>query len=89
MTLVGSGLAGVGVRAVPLGTEEVIELLYRSFNPGELENPIRLDTPNYVPSRFSPSQKEEAPSVMPVLPKISINRALSTLSTPSLRPRSK
>jgi hypothetical protein len=31
------------VRAVPLGTEEIIELLYRSFNPGELENPIRLD----------------------------------------------
>jgi hypothetical protein len=44
MTLVGSGLAGTGVRAVALGTEEVIELLYRSFNPGELENPIRLDT---------------------------------------------
>lgn len=43
MTLVASGLAGTGVRAVPLGTEEVIELLYRSFNPGELENPIRLD----------------------------------------------
>src|SRR3989344_3002703 len=43
MTLVGSGLASIGVRAVPLGTEEVIELLYRSFNPGELENPIRLD----------------------------------------------
>lgn len=44
MTLVGSGLAGTGVRAAALGTEEVIELLYRSFNPGELENPIRLDT---------------------------------------------
>lgn len=44
MTLVASGLAGTGVRAAPLGTEEVIELLYRSFNPGELENPIRLDT---------------------------------------------
>lgn len=43
MTLVASGLAGTGVRAVPLGTEEVIELLYRSFNPGELENPIRLE----------------------------------------------
>lgn len=43
LTLVGSGLASIGVRAVPLGTEEVIELLYRSFNPGELENPIRLD----------------------------------------------
>lgn len=44
LTLVGSGLASMGVRAVSLGTEEVIELLYRSFNPGELENPIRLDT---------------------------------------------
>lgn len=44
MSLVAAGLAGTGVRAVPLGTEEVIELLYRSFNPGELENPIRLDS---------------------------------------------
>ena len=43
LTLVAGGLAGTGVRAVPLGTEEVIELRYRSFNPGELENPIRLD----------------------------------------------
>jgi type IV secretory pathway VirB4 component len=43
LSLVANGLAGTGVRAVPLGTEEVIELLYRSFNPGELENPIRLD----------------------------------------------
>lgn len=43
MTLVSSGLTGTGVRAIPLGTEEIIELLYRSFNPGELENPIRLD----------------------------------------------
>jgi type IV secretory pathway VirB4 component len=43
MSLVVAGLAGTGVRAVPLGTEEVIELLYRSFNPGELENPIHLD----------------------------------------------
>lgn len=43
MSLVASGLAGTGVRAVPLGTEEAIELLYRAFNPGELENPIRLE----------------------------------------------
>lgn len=43
LSLVADGLAGTGVRAVPLGTEEIIELLYRSFNPGELENPIRLD----------------------------------------------
>jgi hypothetical protein len=33
MTLVSSGLAGTGVRAAALGTEEIIELLYRSFNP--------------------------------------------------------
>ncbi len=43
LSLVIGGLAGTGVRATALGTEEVIELLYRSFNPGELENPIRLD----------------------------------------------
>jgi hypothetical protein len=43
LSLVAGGLSGTGVRAVPLGTEEVIELLYRSFNPGELENPIRLE----------------------------------------------
>ena len=43
LALVAGALSGTGVRAVALGTEEVIELLYRSFNPGELENPIRLD----------------------------------------------
>jgi hypothetical protein len=34
MSLVASGLGSSGVRAVPLGTEEIIELLYRSFNLG-------------------------------------------------------
>lgn len=43
MLLVAESISRTGVRAVPLGTEEVIELLYRSFNPGELENPIRLE----------------------------------------------
>ncbi len=43
LALVAAGISGTGVRAAQLGTEEVIELLYRSFNPGELENPIRLD----------------------------------------------
>lgn len=42
MALVASGLASSGLRAVPLNTEEVIELLYRSFNLNELESPIRL-----------------------------------------------
>ncbi|MDB5237057.1 MAG: hypothetical protein JWL88_159 [Parcubacteria group bacterium] len=40
MSLVAGGLAASGLRAVPLGTEEVIELLYRSFNLGEMDNPI-------------------------------------------------
>jgi hypothetical protein len=43
LALVIGGLSGTGVRAVPLDTEETVELLYRSFNPGELENPIRLE----------------------------------------------
>jgi hypothetical protein len=42
MALVASGLGASGLRAVPLGTEEIIELLYRSFNLGEMDNPIRL-----------------------------------------------
>jgi hypothetical protein len=42
MALVASGLMNTGIRAVPLGTEEIIELLYRSFNLGELETPIKL-----------------------------------------------
>jgi len=42
MGLVASGLQSSGVRAVPLGTEEIIELLYHSFNPGVTENPIQL-----------------------------------------------
>ena len=44
MSLVAGGLASSGLRAIPLGTEEIIELLYRSFNLGDMENPIRLTT---------------------------------------------
>ncbi len=40
MALVASGLASSGLRAVPLGTEEIIELLYRSFNLSETDTPI-------------------------------------------------
>jgi hypothetical protein len=43
MSLVAAGLNAAGIRAVPLSTEELIELLYRSFNVGEMESPIRLD----------------------------------------------
>lgn len=43
MGAVEAGLARTGVRTVPLGTEEVIELLYKEFNPGELEKPIVME----------------------------------------------
>jgi len=43
MAVVEQGLTRTGVRTVPLGTEEVIELLYKEFNPGELEKPIALN----------------------------------------------
>lgn len=42
IALVENGLARSGIRAIRLGTEEIIELLYRSFNISELESPIRL-----------------------------------------------
>jgi len=36
------GLARTGIRATPLGTEEITELYYKFFNPGEDEKPIRV-----------------------------------------------
>ena len=42
MSIVQQGLIRTGIRSIPLGTEEVIELLYKEFNPGELEKPIAL-----------------------------------------------
>lgn len=41
MNVVAAGLSGSGVRAVPLDTEAVIELMYRSFNVGDIETPIK------------------------------------------------
>lgn len=40
LSVVEQGLTRCGIRTAPLGTEEVIELLYKEFNPGELEKPI-------------------------------------------------
>lgn len=40
MGVVEQGLVRCGIRTAPLGTEEVIELLYKEFNPGELEKSI-------------------------------------------------
>lgn len=38
--VVAQGLVRCGVRALPLGTEELVELFYKIFNPGELERPV-------------------------------------------------
>ena len=40
--IVQQGLVRTGIRTSPLGTEELIELFYRIFNPGELDKPIQL-----------------------------------------------
>ncbi len=38
--IIKQGLARTGVRVVPLGTEELTELYYRLFNPGEAEKSV-------------------------------------------------
>ncbi|MFA6464043.1 MAG: hypothetical protein WCV55_03495 [Candidatus Paceibacterota bacterium] len=43
MQVVIQGLTRMGVRSIPLGTEEVIELYYKLFNPGETEKPININ----------------------------------------------
>ncbi len=43
VAIVEQGLSRVGIRLVQLGTEELIELFYKIFNPGELEKPVQLD----------------------------------------------
>lgn len=42
-SVVEQGLASAGLRVAPLQTEELVELYYRIFNPGELEKPIPMD----------------------------------------------
>ena len=42
ISVVEQGLVRCGVRVIELGTEAVIELLYKIFNPGEMEKPIQL-----------------------------------------------
>ncbi len=42
VSVIEQGLVRTGVRIVKLGTEEVIELFYKLFNPGELEKPLQV-----------------------------------------------
>jgi hypothetical protein len=41
VSVVEQGLSRCGIRVVRLGTEEVIELFYKVFNPGDTEKPIK------------------------------------------------
>ena len=41
MGVVEQGLVRCGVRVAKLGTDEVVELFYKVFNPGESEKPIK------------------------------------------------
>jgi type IV secretory pathway VirB4 component len=43
MGMIEQGLAGCGVRTAELGTEEIVELFYKIFNPGDTEKPIPLN----------------------------------------------
>lgn len=42
LLVVEQGLVRSGIRVARLGTEEVIELFYKAFNPGETEKPIKV-----------------------------------------------
>ena len=42
LSVVEQGLVRTGIRVARLGTEEVIELFYKAFNPGETEKPIKV-----------------------------------------------
>jgi hypothetical protein len=42
VSVVEQGLVRCGVRTAELGTEEVVELFYKLFNPGETEKPIQI-----------------------------------------------
>jgi hypothetical protein len=42
ISVVEQGMVRSGIRVVRLGTEEVVELFYKIFNPGETEKPIQI-----------------------------------------------
>jgi type IV secretory pathway VirB4 component len=42
VSVVEQGLVRCGIRVIRLGTEEVIELFYKVFNPGDSEKPIKI-----------------------------------------------
>lgn len=43
VSVVEQGLVRTGIRTIGLGTEEVVELFYKIFNPGDTEKPIQIN----------------------------------------------
>lgn len=43
LAVVEQGLVRSGIRVARLGTEEVIEIFYKAFNPGETEKPLKAN----------------------------------------------
>lgn len=43
ISVVEQGLLRLGIRVAKLGTEEIVELFYKIFNPGETEKPIQVN----------------------------------------------
>lgn len=41
--IVSQGLSRCGVKSIGLGTEEIVELFYKIFNPGDTEKPIHVE----------------------------------------------
>jgi len=42
VSVVSGGLSRCGIRSVVLGTEEVVEVFYKLFNPGDMDKPISV-----------------------------------------------
>src|SRR3990167_487593 len=43
VSVIQQGLARCGIKSIQLGTEEVVEVFYKVFNPGELEGKIQVE----------------------------------------------
>jgi hypothetical protein len=43
VSVIQQGLSRCGIKSAQLGTEEIIEVFYKVFNPGELEGKIKLE----------------------------------------------
>jgi hypothetical protein len=43
VSVIQQGLSRCGIKSAQLGTEEVVEVFYKVFNPGEVEGKIRLE----------------------------------------------